>query len=277
MSFEKYKRPRDKTHKIADDNTSEGSHKDLQDKEADKENAKSGGGRHEPLGGVPFTSSDSVSPLANSWDKNIGTEIFSKTNFENLPPSPKENPLNARQKLFCEIYVKNGYNGKEAVLKSGFKCSENNAVSTAKKLLSLEKVKKYIAVLQEPIFEELGIDEEWVQRKLKNFSEAVITDFFELVFDEDGKPSDLRLKDLTLLPRETVAAIDSIKKTTRGFEIKLVDRRACVVDLGKAIGLFKDGAGGEVNVYNQQNQGGSVFVLPEFQVDQVSKSPEEKK
>jgi phage terminase small subunit len=160
--------------------------------------------------------------------------------------------LPPKQELFCRNYVANGHNGAEAAISAGY--AKNSARITASKLLTKANIQEFIKTLEEPILDKLGLDENWVTTKLKNFADVKITDFFEV------KDNSLQLKDFSKIPQEKIDAIESIKETKNGIEIKLVDKRACVVDLGKNMGMFKDQSEANIN----HNLTHRVYVLPAF-------------
>ncbi len=54
-----------------------------------------------------------------------------------------KNILTPQQKLFCDKYVANKFNGKQAAISAGY--SKNGAEVNASKLLTYNKVKDYIA------------------------------------------------------------------------------------------------------------------------------------
>ena len=148
--------------------------------------------------------------------------------------------LTRKQEQFCRIYVQNGFNAKNAAIEAGY--SKKTAYSIGNENLNKPELKQYIENLQKPINEELELSAEWVQRKLKIFSEATITDYFDLVEDKKTKTYHIKLKDLTKLPKEKLLAIESIEETKEGkIKIKLVDKRQSVVDIGRSFNMFKDG------------------------------------
>jgi hypothetical protein len=168
-------------------------------------------------------------------------EIQPFTNEENdnaaiIMPDKK---LRIREELFCRYYVQNGRYAVQAAISAGYK--RNTAESFAWKILKNPDVMEFINKLQAPVLEKLNIDEDWVLTKLKNFADADISDFFEI---NEGK---LIIKDLKKLPKEKTAAIESIKATKLGIEIKLVDKRSCLADIGKYLGMFKKNADEKVD------------------------------
>ena len=142
--------------------------------------------------------------------------------------------LSKKQEMFCREYVRNGHNGQEAARFAGY--SVRTAKEMAYENLTKPHLKSFIVELEQPVLDELGLSENWVLTKLKNFSEAKITDYFDI--DDNGN---LKLKDLKTLPDSKIEAIESIEQDGKGkIKIKLVRKRAAVVDVGRNQGMFKD-------------------------------------
>lgn len=142
--------------------------------------------------------------------------------------------LTDKQELFCRFYVANGHNVTKAAIDAGY--SPKTAYATGSENMSKPDILARIKELEEPVLKELEITTEWVISKLKTFSEAKITDYFEI------KDGDIRLKDFSQLTPEQIDAIESIKNTANGIEIKLVDKKGSVVDIGKHLGTFSEKA-----------------------------------
>ncbi len=161
--------------------------------------------------------------------------------------------------MFCREYVRNGHNGEQAAIFA--KYSPRTAKIIASQNLTKLNLIDFINDLERPVIEELGISEDWVLTKLKNFSESNITDYFDI--DNEGI---IKLKDLTRLPKEKIEAIESIEQTEKGrIKIKLVDKRASVVDIGKHLGMFKDIIEGNIQHQNLHK----VYVIPAFDNNNV--------
>jgi len=77
------------------------------------------------------------------------------------------------------------------------------------------------------------------------------------------------LKDLFKLPKSKVEAIEEISQDKDGrIKIKLVNKRASVVDIGKNYGMFKELIEGNIN----HNPTPKVYVVPAFSDDNVDSS-----
>lgn len=180
-------------------------------------------------------------------------------------PGTETNRLTRKQEYFCNLIANDHtISHVDAAIKAGYR-KENARITAAKNLTKTNIIAK-IDEIKEEKKKLLDVDENWVLKKLKNFANAQIMDYFELRLDEQGKPIGIQLKDLTKLSEEKLAAIESIKETKAGIEIKLIDKRACVVDIGKHFGMFKDIIEGNLNQTTTQK----IFVIPAFNMDNVS-------
>jgi phage terminase small subunit len=169
-----------------------------------------------------------------------------------IPEETQEIKLTKKQEMFCRYYVSNGHNGTQAAISAGY--SENSANEQAAQMLAKLSIQEFIKELEKPVLERLGIDENWVINKLKAFADADIADYFEIIGNS------IQLKDFATLTPEQRSAIQEISETTNGIKIKLVDKRACVVDLGKHQGMFKEQLEGNIN-HNHEHR---AYVIPAF-------------
>jgi len=177
-----------------------------------------------------------------------------------MPKLKEKNKLTKKQEMFCRFYVSNGHNGKQAAISAGY--SQNSAKEIAMENLTKPHVKEFVEKLEAPVLAKLGLDENWVLTKLTNFSEALITDYFD--FDE--ATNSIVLKDLTTLPKSKIEAIEEIQQDKDGrIKIKLVNKRASVVDIGKNYGMFKDIIEGNIQHQNLHK----VYVIPAFDDNNV--------
>lgn len=160
--------------------------------------------------------------------------------------------LTAKQDLFCRHYVSNKHKGTKAAIDAGY--SENTAGQMACENLKKPQILERIKELEKPVIEKLEIDENWVISKLKGFADSKITDYFKI---ENGE---IVLKDFSDLTDAQISAIESIKQTKNGIEIKLVDKKGSTVDIGKHFGMFKEQLEGNIN----HNHTHKVFVVPAF-------------
>jgi hypothetical protein len=89
--------------------------------------------------------------------------------------------------------------------------------------------------------------------RIDRVGRANVADFYEMELDGGGKPTGkLRLKDITTLPRELSEAIESVKWTDAGPELKLADKNQANFTLLKHFGGLPepDGPRTQVNIFN---------------------------
>ncbi|MCU7522711.1 MAG: terminase small subunit [Ignavibacteria bacterium] len=147
-----------------------------------------------------------------------------------------KNKLSGKHKKFADLYLKDPQRNARKAYKAvyGAQIKDSTADVNASKLLKDTKVSEYIEAKEKKATEEVEVSVTWVKTKLKRFSEAKITDYFEI------KNGGIYLKDLHNLPSEIVDCIQEIQQTKDGIKIKLVDKKSSVVDLGRHLGMFSD-------------------------------------
>jgi len=158
--------------------------------------------------------------------------------------------LNKQQLKFCEYYA-TGINGAESARLSGY--AKGSAKTAAYRLLKRENIKQKINELKAEILNELNVSPSYILAKLKNLAESNVNDYYEK--DEKGN---LKMKDITKLPKELTERIQSIIPTANGYKVQLYNKREILVDLAKISGVYKESPG---MVNNQVN---TVFVVPAF-------------
>lgn len=144
--------------------------------------------------------------------------------------------LNDKQERFCEEYVVN-LNGRQAAIRAGY--SPNTAKETAYELLQKPDIKERIAELQAEITERNKLKADQVIGELKALAFWDIRDFIT---------TGNQIKDVSTLEKETCKPVISLKTKTTHFEggssttteLKLADKRAALVDLGRHLGIFKE-------------------------------------
>ncbi|MGA7722802.1 MAG: terminase small subunit [Ignavibacteriaceae bacterium] len=148
--------------------------------------------------------------------------------------SQKKLKLTKRQEMLCRNYAQNGHNGSAAAIEAGY--SKKYARTIACLIFKKPHVLEYLDELEQPVKEKLRVTENWVITLLKNICDANITDYYDI----DPKTNKVHLKDLKKLPREKTCAIESIRSTRSGPAITLIDKIACLMGIGKYLGMFKD-------------------------------------
>jgi phage terminase small subunit len=147
---------------------------------------------------------------------------------------------NARYEDFCQQFVTDK-NGKQAAIRAGY--SKKTAEQQASRLLRNVKVKERIDELLAEATERAKLTVDDVINELKALAFWSIQDFIS-----EGNT----VNDLSLMDRELLKPIVGIKtKTTKFYigdienvetttELKLADKRATLVDLGRHLGIFKE-------------------------------------
>lgn len=118
-------------------------------------------------------------------------------------PTAKSKPaLNARQELFINIYMVNGFNAADAYKKAGYKGQGNQAEANASRLISNDKVAAAIAQRRAKLAKPYELTQERLVREL---ARIVYFDVRKL-YNDDGS-----LKAVHELDADTAAAISSVE------------------------------------------------------------------
>ncbi len=88
--------------------------------------------------------------------------------------------LTVRQKRFVEEYLKTGI-GKEAAINAGY--SPRSAEQQASRLLAMPEVQAYRRELEQKLFDELGISEAWIGRRLVEIVDRSMSAVPHMVWD----------------------------------------------------------------------------------------------
>lgn len=136
----------------------------------------------------------------------------------------------ARQKLFCEEYVKDR-NATAAYRRAGYAAAA--AEQCASRLLTNAKVKSYIAQLIDQRSERCQTDSDYVLQKLRVIADASIDQYVEF------NGTSITFKDFKKLTPEQLQAIESIKHTRHGIELKLHGKSWTLEMIAKHIGFYE--------------------------------------
>jgi phage terminase small subunit len=131
--------------------------------------------------------------------------------------------LSARQAEFCIQYLVD-LNGKQAAIRSGY--SEATAESQASRLLTSVKVQKRLTQLQTKARELTDISKNEVLTVLGSIIRSDVTDLFL-----DGK-----IKPFNQLTPQQRKAVESIKITNSGIEIKLSSKLGAIEKINRMLG-----------------------------------------
>lgn len=92
--------------------------------------------------------------------------------------------LTVRQKKFVEEYLKTGI-GKQAAIAAGY--SKRSAEQQASRLMSMPEVQAYRRELEKKLFDELGISEAWIGRRLVEVVERTMQAQPHLTWNEQTR------------------------------------------------------------------------------------------
>lgn len=146
---------------------------------------------------------------------------------------------NPRQEQFCQQYVID-FNGTRAATSAGY--SKKTAVEQASRLLINVNVRARISELQEELKERNMLKADDIIQELRALGFWSIKDFLK---------KENVIKDISRLSRDITKPVVGIKtkvlKTKIGettitevtTELKLADKKAALVDLGRHIGIFE--------------------------------------
>jgi len=144
--------------------------------------------------------------------------------------------LNQRQQRFILEYLID-LNATHAAIRAGY--SPKTARFIAAENLTKPNIQKFIKEAQDELARKAGITAEKVIAELAKIGFANMMDFVQIT--KDGDP----FIDLSELTREQAAAlseatVEEDKLGNKRVKIKLHDKQAALVNLGKHLGLFKE-------------------------------------
>lgn len=153
----------------------------------------------------------------------------------------KKSSLTNQQMLFCQVYLKNGMNGKQACISAGY--SERSAEATASRLLLRnDKVKAYLSECRKKLLndnEKHAVD--WLN-KVDNLTNANLLNVAE--WDNDRGLVVKNSVDITNKEAYGISEIQSKwNKDSQqyDFKVKMVDRAKALDMKGKFIGTLSEG------------------------------------
>ena len=136
--------------------------------------------------------------------------------------------LTSRQKAFCREFMIDG-NATKAAERAGY--SPKTAKFQASRLLTFVNVQETLFKLQEEARKSAEISRDEVLKELAAILRAKVTDYLNF----DGKA--IRFKDLATLPEAQIKAIEGIKETRHGIELKLHGKSWSIERICKILGF----------------------------------------
>lgn len=158
---------------------------------------------------------------------------------------------NPRHELFAQGIAK-GQSQREAYKAAGYETANDATTdANASRLLSDARVMLRVAELQEIAAKHTGITIERIAVELSKIAFADIrkaVNWGKSPIDktaDHADPNGLRIYPLEMVPSElmdddTAAAVSEVSLTQGGIKIKMHDKKAALVDLGKHLGMFKE-------------------------------------
>jgi phage terminase small subunit len=154
-----------------------------------------------------------------------------------------DDPLTPKQRRFVEEYLVD-LNGAQAAIRAGY--SSDSAKEMAYENLTKPHVAEALREAQARLSKRTGLTAERVLDELQKLAFANMQDFMRVT--SSGEP----YIDVSLLTRDQAAALQefTVEDYTEGrgddardvkrVRIKIADKRAALVDLGKHLGIFAD-------------------------------------
>lgn len=136
--------------------------------------------------------------------------------------------LTPKQQAFCQQYLVD-LNGKKAAVRAGY--SARTAEFQASRLLSLVKVQQFLQQLQAEARKRTDITKDEILAELANILRAKITDYLNF----DGKK--IQFKDFADLPESQIKAVEGIRQTRHGIELKLHGKAWTVEKICRILGF----------------------------------------
>ena len=188
--------------------------------------------------------------------------------------------LNDKQRRFVEEYLVD-LNATQAAIRAGY--SVRTAKSQGQRLLTNVDVAAAITKAQEKRSTRTGITQDRVLAELAKIGFADIRKAVRWgrnpgdVTSENADPNGLNIYPVSLVPSEemdddTAAAVAEVSLTQTGVKIKMYDKRAALVDIGKHLGMFGGKDGDDDDAANPQELNFTLTVRPAIGDVRVTKS-----
>jgi phage terminase small subunit len=181
----------------------------------------------------------------------------------------RKRKLTPKQKKFCDEYLID-FNATRAYKAAGYKVKNDNTAGVqGHKLLRKAKISDYLERRMKDREKRTEITQDKVLKEYAKLAFSEITDYLEVVtervvvdWDIDPETGEkepiweikqfLLLKDTKDIPKEKLAAIQSMKHGRYGLEFTLHDKKGSLDSIGKHLGMFieRREINGNLNVNN---------------------------
>lgn len=162
---------------------------------------------------------------------------------------PKNVNLTNQQRMFCYEYVLD-HNGKRAYMAAYPNSSDKAAESASSRLLKLDKIKNFIAVLENKKLKKLDFGLEDILNELAAIGLLKETDYTDVI---NGTVCVYNTVDMT---ERQKSAIAGIKNTQYGIEIKTHDK---VKALSKLLDHFELAQGESTEIEDTNDLDGEIY------------------
>jgi len=177
--------------------------------------------------------------------------------------------LNAQQVQFCEIYLSDPKrNASRAYAEAYSINNKRRAIESASRLLAKSEIQAYVENRENEMAEKAKAKYEIEKdRVISEFASIAFTNLSDVI---EWNNNEIVLKDYDSLPSQVKAAIEIVDVQNNGktqkFKIKMHDKRAALLSLGKYLGMFKEK--GEIDVAGEMK----AFYL---MLDRKSRDPDD--
>lgn len=154
--------------------------------------------------------------------------------------------LNVKQRRFVDEYLID-LNATQAAIRAGY--SERRASEIAYQLLQKTTVQEYLTERRADLEKRTEITQDKVLAELAKIGFADIRNALawgpEVMVVDELTGETAVSNGVALIPSgkiddDTASAISEISQTAQGIKIKMHDKRAALVDIGRHLGMFKD-------------------------------------
>lgn len=153
--------------------------------------------------------------------------------------------ITAKQSRFVDEYLID-LNATQAAIRAGY--DPKWAKTNTTKLLTNTNIQKFLVERQKSLSERTEITQEMVLTELAKIGFADIRKAVkwspslgeQVVGDDIVQTNGVMLIDSDRLDDDTAAAVSEISQTAQGIKIKMHDKRAALVDIGRHLGMFTD-------------------------------------
>lgn len=140
--------------------------------------------------------------------------------------------LNAKQELFCQYYVQNGFNGTQAAISAGY--AKNSANEQSARMLAKASIYERIEQLKAKLIRKVELRQEDVLRTIVTALNLDLTDIFDIRNSQVYVIGNLRD-----LPIEVRQCIQSIEQTKFGVKITMISKERMLTLAMNYLGMTK--------------------------------------